>query len=324
MKISPVTESLALVPVPYGQLTAVHKRVMELAHSGDAQELARLIEVGAPWNFGVEGRFGDGTPMHVAVRAGNVDVVKLLLGLGMSPNARHPAIMEGDSPLLAAASDPKCAACFPALLEAGLDLNLGGRHGWRLIHLAAMFDNAALLDAVLGAGVDPNQLPAEGSGRRKNRCLRTALELASSSGYVQTVRRLIDAGADVDCVDVNRCTPLHSACRFEAPLEVVRALVDAGANIHELNGDGRTPLHEAMRGSNAPVILWLLELHGLQPGPKTVVNGRTLKQHYSGRAEELQRLLSFQASELIQEQFSGAESTAGERPAAQRRASLGL
>lgn len=309
-------EKEALAVIAFAQVGAQHKRVMELAQKDKADELKVLIDGGAQWNFAIAGRHGDGTPLHVAVRAGSVEVVNLLVGLGMPPDVSHPAVLDGETPLVSAAGDRACVPCLQPLLDAGLDLGLGSRHGWTALHIAALSDNQPLVDALLAAGADPDARPVSCVGSARNRSQRTALELAAYSGYLGIVQSLIAAGADVNCIDVNRETPLHSACR-KGSAEVVRALVAAGANLHELNSSGRTPLYLALKSDNIEAAAWLLEHLGIKVDPKTVVDGRTLRQHFSGRAEGLQRLLSEKLYEKIEAQFAGGEERAA-APSARR------
>ena len=60
---------------------------------------------------------------------------------------------------------------------------------------------------------------------------------------------LVDYGADVNDVDKDGCTPLHTACRnqTEFTIELCKLLIDNGANIDVVDKDGCTPLHTACR-----------------------------------------------------------------------------
>ena len=62
---------------------------------------------------------------------------------------------------------------------------------------------------------------------------------------------LVDYGADVNDVDKDGCTPLHTACKTqtEFTVELCKLLIDNGANkiIDFIDKDGCTPLHTACR-----------------------------------------------------------------------------
>ncbi len=79
----------------------------------------------------------------------------------------------------------------------------------------------------------------------------TPLHEACTHGYVGIVRRLLDAGADVDMPGADNDTPLHDAAvgKDEA---IVRLLLEYGAVPDRVNARGRRPLDmctdDAIRG----------------------------------------------------------------------------
>lgn len=91
---------------------------------------------------------------------------------------------------------------------------------------------------------------------------RTLLHDAAASGHSETVRLLLEAGADPKSQDGGCHTPLYSVaneCR-SGGADTVRILVSAGANVNAADGVQRcTPLHMAARRGNASIALELLE-----------------------------------------------------------------
>jgi ankyrin repeat protein len=68
---------------------------------------------------------------------------------------------------------------------------------------------------------------------------------ASWHGRLEITRILLEYGANVNCIDKDRRTPLHKAAQ-KGHREVVILLVDYGkANIKAVKKDVWTPLHEA-------------------------------------------------------------------------------
>ena len=77
---------------------------------------------------------------------------------------------------------------------------------------------------------------------------QAALHIAASKGKHRLVKLLLDRGAEVDLLDVNRdgdCTPLFYAA-FGGHFETVRTLLEAHADIHRRCLLGATPLHAVL------------------------------------------------------------------------------
>jgi len=91
---------------------------------------------------------------------------------------------------------------------------------------------------------------------------RTLIHNAAGAGDVETVKFLLDVGADPRAEDGGGHTPLYSAaneCRTGGA-EIVRILVDAGADVNASGGVQRcTPLHMAARRGNVSIARALLD-----------------------------------------------------------------
>ena len=77
---------------------------------------------------------------------------------------------------------------------------------------------------------------------------RTPLMSAAFKGETQSVRQLIEAGADVNAktnIDVGDRTPLMVASEAGRE-EVVKLLLEAGANIEDYDDNGSTALKYAV------------------------------------------------------------------------------
>lgn len=92
---------------------------------------------------------------------------------------------------------------------------------------------------------------------------RTLLHDAAASGQSETVRLLLDVGADPRVQDGGRHTPLYSVaneCGEAEGAEIVRILVKAGADVNAADGVQHcTPLHMAARRGNAGIAKALLD-----------------------------------------------------------------
>src|SRR5262249_10855251 len=71
----------------------------------------------------------------------------------------------------------------------------------------------------------------------------TALHRAVQNGCLELVQALLDAGADVNCADKSKWTPLIFAACVSASPECVRLLIERGADVNAIGPDGKTAFH---------------------------------------------------------------------------------
>ena len=149
--------------------------------------------------------------------------------------------------------------------------------GDTVLHLAAAALNATAVGYILDAGADPNA-----ENRRGATPLHYACDPRPASGGVWNPRRqaeiighLLEHGADVEHADRGGATPLHRAVRARSPA-AVRRLLEAGARVDCRLGKGAsTPLHLAVKATGAGgtagavdeqlAIIGLLLDHGADP-----------------------------------------------------------
>ncbi|XP_004931592.1 ankyrin repeat domain-containing protein 54-like isoform X4 [Bombyx mandarina] len=84
------------------------------------------------------------------------------------------------------------------------------------------------------------------------------LRFAASTNNTELVERLLKAGADPNCSDEHKRSPLHlAACR--GYVDVVRILLRHGANPNNKDTLGNTPLHLAACTNHITVVIELLD-----------------------------------------------------------------
>ena len=119
--------------------------------------------------------------------------------------------------------------------------------GWSPLHFASRQSGQAIVDLLLRRGFPPLVKTLEGN---------TPLHLASQSGRVEVVRRLLDASSEsatsLECKNSSGNTPLHVACQ-ERHVMVVKELLESSAPTPvscSCNDDGATPLGLAILNSD--------------------------------------------------------------------------
>ena len=96
---------------------------------------------------------------------------------------------------------------------------------------------------------------------------------AAATGDLETVKKYLDSGADVNAPGLIGSTPLHFAARA-GHLEVARLLLDSGAEINIRSDPGVTPLHAAAHG-NHDAMAELLIRRGADKDPRDKNHGYT-------------------------------------------------
>ena len=192
---------------------AAYRGLHAAAARGDATELSRLIQSGADLNA----RGGNGrTPLHVAAFAGHQPIAQ-------------------------------------ALLAAGADPNLLDDQRYDAVTIAAVRDDPAMVRTLLDNGASATLMTSRYDG--------TALIAAAHLGHDGVVRELIRAGAPLDHVNNLGWTALIEAVILgdggPRHVETVRTLVEAGANINISDWQGATPLQHARARGYAEMVALL-------------------------------------------------------------------
>jgi ankyrin repeat protein len=195
---------LAQVPPGAGDVeryTGLHRAAVR----GDAAEIARLLAGGADPNA----RDGHGrTPLHVAVFGAHAEAARALVQGGAQPNA----------------------------LDA---------QRYDIVTIAAVKDDVRMVQLALALGASARNVTSPYEG--------TALIAAAHLGHDGVVRELIKAGAPLDHVNNLGWTAVIEAVVLgdggARHLDTLRALVEAGANVNIADRQGVTPLaHARARG----------------------------------------------------------------------------
>ena len=221
-----------------------------LVESGDIAEIEAVIRNGQDLEQENEGGW---TPLFMAIRRGDPDVVRLLLRASAKPGHRangdmtalHYAMI---APVKGRPLEKTLEVVNLLLLEDMSLANARNCDGTTPLHIAALLysdreirnqiqqgdlkDIPRLLEVLLSAGADPNIKDKEG---------KTALHEATLGEDEEVALLLIQSGADVNASNNEGVTPLCFASGMGLP-RVVSALLERGANPN-VRMEGVTPLH---------------------------------------------------------------------------------
>lgn len=217
------------------------------SHHGYLEAVKLLLAKGADINqsFRYEGKYADNpdnqwlrgwTPLMFAIHdwGATTDIIQYLLDHGANPKA---VSANGETPLyvdfVVGNRLGNQVEIAKLLLAKGVDINGRVRDFGSVLHYAAMMGNSKAIEDLLALGANIN-LPGNGGQTP----LLTAIK--SNDQSLETVRLLVENGADVNRGDVSGWTPLHEACS-KGDLELVKYLVSKGADKSLRNKDGATP-----------------------------------------------------------------------------------
>lgn len=189
---------------------AGYKGLLAAAAQGDAAPIRSLIAAGAKSDV----RDGYGrTPLHVAAYGAHHEVMRTLVSEGANPNA-----LENDR--------------------------------YDIVTIAAVANDLATLKVCLALGASAKNVTSRYDG--------TALIAAAHLGHAEVVRTLIAAGAPLDHVNNLGWTAVIEAIVLgdggTRHTDTLKALIDAGANLNLPDRERRSPLALARARGHANMV----------------------------------------------------------------------
>jgi ankyrin repeat protein len=280
LKIGFVTSFLLVATVA---IAAPPPTIVDAARSGDWSSVRSLV---AANKAAVNSSDIDGTrALHWAIRAGESDIVDVLLKAGADATAKDRLDV---TPLFLAAMNGD-GAIMRKLLNAGANANQVEKTGETILMVAIRTGSTDAVRALLEHKASANYAEPQ--------LQLTPLMLAAEGGYTEIVADLIRSGADIQvrtrtgatparrlpCVAASGCgshgigivrggwpdkgirapisgnmSPLMYAAR-EGKIDAARLLLDAGANVNEVDKNDISPLFMAISNNHPDMARFLID-----------------------------------------------------------------
>ncbi|XP_029968585.1 ankyrin repeat domain-containing protein 50 isoform X1 [Salarias fasciatus] len=206
-------------------------------------------------SFGLYRLGAEGTKSHQAFE--KELAIKKLLDSGVSVN--QPGSADGQT-LLATAAHDGSSNVAKLLLSRGSDPLICDHQGQTPLTLAARQGHVEVLSVLLEWSKSQALETATQMMEHVDSEGWTALRSAAWGGHNEAVRRLLDAGADVDGCDSDGRTALRAAA-WGGHEEIARTLLGYGAQVNKADSKGRTPLIAAAYMGHHEAVEILLDHH---------------------------------------------------------------
>ncbi|KAI0813237.1 ankyrin repeat-containing domain protein [Xylaria sp. FL0064] len=296
--------------------------VQAAAKSGSLDILKALVATGAtvdgPDQRFINKKFTD--PFCIAAEGGHLDVMKYILGLGISLEENFGDTTRGEYAFESAAraagreSEAICLMLLdlgvkPLFSRASSDVEYSTAH--IAYTFAALGGRTALLERILDAGADPNAvvitagtinywLRRVGNGINSADCsYGSMLAVACGADRLDAALLLIQRGADLHYGGssiTTKTTPLHIAARNDR-VSAVELLLNFGANIDARAPDtGVMPIHDAAGAGSSACIDYLLRHGAMIESLDNIGQTPLIVAAREGRLEAVENLLNEGAS----------------------------
>jgi len=230
-------------------------RLTVAAYKGEREVCENLLTGGADVNATNR---DDIKALMLAAQQGRLEIVRILLAAGGDVRARSNV---GNTALMLAANGGY-AEIVKVLIDAGSDVNAADVDDMSVLNAAVQKCGPDIVSLLLEKGADPHARPkgkgdalgnAILSGRIENARLLLAhgailewdadmLVMVAGNGDLDTMRLLLDQGADINVSERQyHLTPLSAAAAY-GKLEMVKLLVETGADLTAKDRRGNTAL----------------------------------------------------------------------------------
>lgn len=234
--------------------------LMLAAAKGHEEVVQVLAAAGAKVNR--RNRFGS-TALLEATEKGHLGVLKLLVQLGAEINLPHN---NGNTAIFVATTH-RDRKTIKMLLELGADPEVKNFDGWSArswaeaesdLTIQALFgirkaDGEHMYHGPQTNKIDDSALQRTAPAGGASGAFWTVFMRAASSGDVETVRRLVDEGIEVNAQSPNGTTALMAAVK-NGQAETAFELIELGADLSLADEDGMTAIEWAKKKGQAMIV----------------------------------------------------------------------
>ena len=244
------------------------------------ETILEILDHGAHVNINMVNKDG-ATPLLLACGTAQAEAVKLLLKAKADPNISYA---DGDASLHAAIAADCNEEIIQEIIDYGAGVNAVNNRGRTALLLGCFYRQMDSVRVLLGAGADPTIADKEGFS-----CLHAAIDLycsidilqelidhgahtyarrkdgtnallrACRTGQSESVRFLLEAGADVSITKPNDNTCLHVAVQGNCCKGTLQQIIERGVNVNIVNKMGKTALILACESAQSESVNLLLE-----------------------------------------------------------------
>tara|TARA_B100001559_G_scaffold290564_1_gene269671 strand:- start:272 stop:1510 length:1239 start_codon:yes stop_codon:yes gene_type:complete len=219
------------------------------AGNGNIEDVKKLLDAGANVNAKGEDKYVfDGTPLNNASEAGHDEIVKLLISKGANLNANNIGYTPLHAAILTNYGNGPHKTTVEILIESGANINEKTKNGFTPLDWAIFAERRKKLS---------NEISKLLLSKGAKSGAKTSLLVATTLGDVQSIKELIDGGADINKPTSDGKTLLHVAASY-GHKNAVELLLDNGSRINATNEEGNTPLFKAVAGRSKKTIELLI------------------------------------------------------------------
>jgi len=205
------------------------------------------------------------TPVQIACRNGHIDVVEFLLNYGANPivnnegegeyNLLHIASYENKLGTDQTSHDLFVEDTLPMVKflieERGFDPNEKDSNGMAPFHLAARSNRSDIVDYLFTC--------SNVNIECEDHDLNLPIHIACQNGSIDVIRSILCRyTVFIHSPNVKGYTPLHMACEY-GDIDIVKLLVEYGANINAMTIQKSTPLFFAVSKNYTDIVEYLLQ-----------------------------------------------------------------